>query len=153
MMTRDGLKHGKRGAPWGALSLAGLLAGCASVPTTLPEIEAVERARFAAMTRQDVSALDLMLTPDVLYCHSNGMCENKGQFLATIRSGTIRYKDIRVEKISARPAAGTVILNGTITVEGEQNGSPITLRVIYTDVYVKRDGRWQLTAWQSTRLP
>jgi ketosteroid isomerase-like protein len=153
MMTRHGLKHGKRGAPWGALSLAGMLAGCASVSATPPEIEAVERARFAAMTRQDVAALDSMLTPDVLYCHSNGMCEDKGQFLATIRGGNIRYKDIRVEKIHARPAAGTYILNGTITVDGEQNGTPMTLRIVYTDVYVKRDGRWQLAAWQSTRIP
>jgi hypothetical protein len=24
---------------------------------------------------------------------------------------------------------------------------------IYTSVYVKRDGRWQLISWQSTTLP
>lgn len=152
-MTRRGLEHGKRGAPWGALILTGLLAGCASVSATRPDIEAVERARFSAMTRQDTAALDLMLTPDVLYCHSNGICEDKAQFLATIRNGSIRYKDIRVERMAARPVAGTFVLNGAITVEGEQNGSPITLRVVYTDVYVKRDGRWQLAAWQSTRAP
>ena len=25
--------------------------------------------------------------------------------------------------------------------------------VRYTDVYLRRSGRWQLLAWQSTRLP
>jgi hypothetical protein len=27
------------------------------------------------------------------------------------------------------------------------------IRLLYTDVYVRRDGRWLLAAWQSTRVP
>ena len=32
-------------------------------------------------------------------------------------------------------------------------GQPDTIRLRYTLVYAKRDGRWQMVAWQSTRLP
>ena len=34
----------------------------------------------------------------------------------------------------------------------EENGQDLTLHLVYTGVYVVRDGRWQLTAWQSTRI-
>ena len=33
------------------------------------------------------------------------------------------------------------------------NGTPNAFGVRFTDVYTRRDGRWQMVTWQSTRLP
>jgi Domain of unknown function (DUF4440) len=138
-----------------AVLIIGMLNGCASMQTQVAAetVESIERARFVAMTRQDIPALDRLLASDVLYCHSNAVCEDKAQFLKTIESGRVRYKDIRVERLAGRAVGDDIqIINGTISFDGEQAGQSMTLRLIYTDVYVKRDGRWQLTAWQSTRV-
>jgi hypothetical protein len=32
-------------------------------------------------------------------------------------------------------------------------GQQASFRVRFTDVYVKRDDRWQMVAWHATRLP
>ena len=128
--------------------------GCATVTRQgLVEVEALERARFAAMTRQDIEALRPMLADDLRYCHSNGRCETKAQFLETLRTGDIRYLAIDVLDLHVRAANGAAIVHGTIDVAGEIGGQQIPLRLIFTDVYVRRDGRWQLAAWQSTRVP
>jgi hypothetical protein len=130
------------------------LTGCASMQRPAESIESVERARFVAMTRQDIAALDPVLAPDLSYCHSNGTCEDKIHFLETIQTGGVRYKEMNVEQIRARPVdRNTYVLTGTVGIKGEQAGQPIAFRVVYTDIYVNRDGRWQLLAWQSTRLP
>ena len=63
-----------------------------SVDSSTDSIESLERARFVAMTRQDIKALDPMLAPELTYCHSNGVCEDKIHFLETIQSGGVRYK-------------------------------------------------------------
>jgi ketosteroid isomerase-like protein len=47
----------------------------------------------------------------------------------------------------------TVIVNGKLDMKVESGGKLQQFQGIYTDVYVKRDGRWQLVRWQSTRLP
>jgi hypothetical protein len=131
-----------------------VVSGCAAMKPAAGPVEAVERARFVAMTRQDIAALEPVLAADLTYCHSNGQCEDKTQFLKTIETGRVRYKDIRVEQLRSRAAGQeTAIVNGAMRIDGEQAGQPIALHINFTDVYVNRDGRWQLVAWQSTRLP
>lgn len=143
--------------PLGLCVLASLLAavgpGCTSAPARPADIAALERARFAAMTRQDVAALEPLLAEDLRYCHSNGLCESRAEFLESIGSGSIRYRRIEVLELQPRPAGDAVIVHGTIAVEGEIGGRAARMRLLFTDVYVRREGRWQLAAWQSTRLP
>jgi len=121
----------------GSLVLSGF--GCSGLSAPLADIESVERARFAAMTRQDIKALQPMLADDLIYCHSNGRCENKAQLLESIRTGRIRYRAVDILSLRPRTAAGAVIVNGSIAV--------------YMGVYVRRDGEWRLAAWQAARLP
>jgi hypothetical protein len=45
------------------------------------------------------------------------------------------------------------IINGVVHVAVRMAGSDREFSLRYTDVYVRRSGRWQLLAWQSTRLP
>jgi hypothetical protein len=137
------------------LALTMLSSGCVSMMGPADHVvEKIERERFAAMTRQDIVALDPMLAPDLTYCHSNGLCEDKIHFLETIQAGAIRYKEMKVEQMRSRPAGrNTYVLTGTVAVNGEQAGQPISMRIVYTDIYVNRDGSWRLLAWQSTRLP
>ena len=129
-----------------------LAAACASTPPQ-EAVAAIERARFAAMTRRDAAALEPMLAQELLYCHSNGECETREQFLATLASGRIRYRAIEPRELRVRAYGEVAVVNGRIEVDGEIGGRPAALTLIFTDVYVRRDGRWQLIAWQSTRAP
>lgn len=130
------------------------LAGCAAVPRGIEgDIEALERARFAAMTRQDTEALRPMLADDLVYCHSNARCESREQFLATLSSGTIRYLVMQPGEMQVRHYGDVALVNGRIAMEGLADGRPTSMQLAYLDAYVWQDGRWQLAAWQSTRVP
>jgi len=135
----------------GSLVLSGF--GCSGLSAPLADIESVERARFAAMTRQDIKALQPMLADDLIYCHSNGRCENKAQLLESIRTGRIRYRAVDILSLRPRTAAGAVIVNGSIAVDGTMDGLPVKMQMVYMGVYVRRDGEWRLAAWQAARLP
>jgi len=144
----------------GPLLAAALLAGCGLGPPqgqgieTAEAIAAMERARFEAMTQQNVSALEPLLADDLTYCHSNGLCETKAEFLATIESGRLRYRAIEVEQLTPRLVAGAWVVNGIVAVEAEADGQINSLRLSFTDVYAPAPGGgWQLTAWHSARSP
>lgn len=105
------------------------------------------------MTRQDTEALRPILADDLVYCHSNARCESREQFLETIATGAIRYQVIEPRELRVRRDGDVAIINGRIGVEGAAGGRPASMQLVYLDVYVRRDGRWQLAAWQSTQVP
>jgi ketosteroid isomerase-like protein len=126
---------------------------CASLPQAQDAVMQTERARFLAMTRQDMPTLARMLADDLVYCHSDGRCETKTEFLETIRSQRIRYRAIEVLDLKPRVLGDAVVVNGSVAIEGVIGGQPRNVRISFTDVYAHRAGRWQLIAWQSTPLP
>jgi ketosteroid isomerase-like protein len=131
-----------------------LLTACTHLNSAPPEsVEQVERRRFAAMVAQDVATLEPMLAEELRYVHSNGQLENKAQFLETIRSGRLRYRAINVQELDVRSYDDVAVVIGKLTADAEAGGQAVALTLRFTDVYVNRDGRWQLVAWQSARLP
>jgi hypothetical protein len=94
-----------------------------------------------------------MLADDLIYCHSNGRCETKAQLLESIRTGRIRYRSVDILSLRQRTAAGAVIVNGSIAVDGDMDGEPIKMQMVYMAVYVRRNDQWRLAAWQAARLP
>jgi hypothetical protein len=132
-----------------------MLAGCQTMSAApdLAEVEAVERARFQAFIEGDTAPLRPMLADDLLYCHSSGQCETKEQIVASISSNAADYQKLDVVYLKPRAVGGAVLINGKVDVLVVDSGGTKQFQAIYTDVYVKRDGRWQLVSWQSTRLP
>lgn len=116
-------------------------------------VELMERRRFAAMIAQDLEALEPMLAEELNYGHSNGEVETKAQFLDTIRTGRIRYEALDVKKLDVRLYDDIALVAGHLACKAQVSGQPLAIDLRYTDAYVKRDGRWQLVAWQSTRVP
>ena len=46
-----------------------------------------------------------------------------------------------------------VVLTGIAQIKVVSNGTPNAFGVRFTDVYARRNGKWQMVTWQSTRLP
>lgn len=147
--------------PW-LLPAALLLAGCATpaaprgdaAPSDpVAAVEALERQRFAALERNDLAALEQTLAADLVYCHSTGRCESRAEFLAALRDGSMRYWRIELLELRGRALGESVLLHGRIALQAEMAGNAAQMQLVYTDVWARRDGRWQLIAWQSTRAP
>jgi ketosteroid isomerase-like protein len=117
------------------------------------EVAALEKARFQAQIAMDVPKLRPMLADDLYYCHSSGVCQNKEEFIGFVTSGTNKYVAMDVISMKPRLVGDVVVVNGKLDIRVIANGKEQHFQGIYTDVYAKRDGRWQLVTWQSTKLP
>ena len=147
----NGMRTSATSFAWATLLF---LCACAGLNANPAEsVEQVERRRFAAMVAQDIAALEPLLADDLTYGHSNGEFQNKSQFLETIRAGRLRYEAIGVQGLNVRHYGNVAIVTGQILISGRAGNEPVTLNLRFTDAHVNRDGRWQLVAWQSTRLP
>jgi hypothetical protein len=70
-----------------------------------------------------------------------------------VQSGRIGYRGANILSLRMRTAAGAVIVNGSIALDGTMDGEVVNMQMVYMAVYVRRDGRWGLAAWQAARLP
>ena len=114
---------------------------------------ALEAERARAMTAGDLAALERIFAADAAYTHSTGVTETRAEFIGQIRSGARQYGALALRDLKAQPAGTAIVVTGKMDGSVVAEGKTIPLALIYTAVYVEREGRWQLFAYESTRLP
>jgi hypothetical protein len=116
-------------------------------------VKAAELKRFEAATKNDLDTLGKLLADDLTYTHSTGVVETKAVFLDSLKSGKLQFKTIEPGDLQVRVYGTAAIINGTAKVSVVSEGKPKDITIRFTDVWVNRAGRWQMVAWQSTKLP
>src|SRR5260370_22521087 len=114
-----------------------------------------ETERFAAMVSVDEPALKKLLADDLTYIHSSGLFQNKGQFIADLKSGAIKYVSVTPSETDwkVRVLGNTAVVNGLAAVHVVDHGNDVSFRLRYTTVHTNRSGSWQMIAWEATRVP
>lgn len=116
------------------------------------EIRNLEALRFRAMEKMDVAALEKLLSNDLVYTHATAWRQSKAEFIESIRKGEIRYHSITPEDAKVSFYGGTGVVTGKVLIKANSKGQELSVQLLYLEVFAKQDGRWQLVAWESTRL-
>jgi len=104
------------------------------------------------MMRQDVKSLDMMLDDDFTYAHIGGDLQTRPQFLNTIKKEQLVYESIAPTAVRVRVYDGLALVTGREDMRVRKSAGLSAFSVRFTEVYVRRDGRWLLTAWQTKPL-
>jgi hypothetical protein len=117
-------------------------------------LKAAEQARFEAQVSADAKALGSLLDDGLEYTHSNGDLDTKKSFVDSLVTGTRDYISsvATIETVRIFGDVGVIRGKARVTVGGKDR-QPQDLHIGYTDVWLWKDGRWQMTAWRSARLP
>ena len=117
------------------------------------EVKHTESLRVKALLGNDVAVLDHILADDLLYTHSTGKVEHKGELLSLLASGVLRYKKFACSDVQVRIYGKAAVITGRADVHVEFQGKSHHVLLRYTAVYAKKNGSWQMVAWQSTKMP
>ena len=112
----------------------------------------IDQERTDAQIKQDTATLDRLLGDDLTYVHASGLVQSKAEFIADLKSSKRVYKNVTNSDVNVRllQDAAVITAKSEISVSFEGKENDLSLQVI--EVYTKRNGRWQLIAYQSTRL-
>lgn len=132
-------------------SILYVLSGLVSVdlPVLADQISNVDQIEVAchnAAINKDASGLDLCLAPEFVYNAPNGSTKNKEQYLSAI----MEENSTRSERhsVSIDASARTAYSHGTSSISKQVGGIEDTQKIHYLNVWVLRNGRWQLVARQ-----
>jgi hypothetical protein len=116
-------------------------------------IKKIEQELSDTIVKSDTSAFEKYLTSDYLGIGPDGVTQNKSELLADIKSGTLKlesstYSDMKVQVAGADMAV--VVYRSDD--KGTYKGKDITGQYRWLDVFVKRDGKWQIAIDQGTPI-
>jgi hypothetical protein len=121
--------------------------------TREPALRSAELARFAAQVEADAKVLAPLLDDGLEYTHSNGELDTKQSFISSLTSGSRDYVSTTATIETVRIFGDVGVIRGKARVTVADHGQSKDLSLGYTDVWLWKDGRWQMTAWRSVRLP
>jgi ketosteroid isomerase-like protein len=77
---------------------------------------------------------------------------DRARFLDVIKSGALTHSMMESEDVRVRTYGDTAIVTALTTARGQFMGQDFTTQERATDVFVKRNGRWQCVLTQLTRF-
>ena len=116
-------------------------------------VKSLDLKRFELAVAGDVDGLAKLLADDLTYTHSSGALDDKSKFLESLKSGKLKYTSIEPSDVQARAYGSTAVVIGQVKVALVSGGQPKDMVLRFLDVWTKRAGKWQMVAWQSTKLP
>jgi uncharacterized protein (TIGR02246 family) len=139
-----------------AVCLASVAARSAPPPTAAAAEEAavrqVEDQITAALAHNDADALSKLWAPEYMFVNPAGIVVAGPQRLAMLRSGELKVDTYTRDDESIHVYGTTAVVMYRSTVGAQRNGQDISSRRRVMTVLVKRDGRWQVVAQQSTTI-
>ena len=115
-------------------------------------VRAAELARFKAMTDGDFASLGKLLGDELIYTHSNALVDTKASYIESMTSGALKYQSVEPREMKIRVYGTTAVIIAAAAVTSVSKGQTANNQLRYTDVWVLRDGRWQMVAWESTKI-
>jgi hypothetical protein len=117
----------------------------AAIARELTEIE----ARLATTYKSgDCDGWGALLAPEWSVIHITGAEIRKADAIRTCKSPDTRVDSLATDNLVVRAFGDTAVVTGRTTAAA--GGQTVVLR--FTDVFVRRDGKWQVVASQATRV-
>jgi ketosteroid isomerase-like protein len=116
------------------------------------QIKDLEKQWADAVVKQDAVALERIVADDIVEVDPTGQVQTKAQDLADVKSGEYKLESFSFGDMKVRVFGNVAVVNGPYAIKGTYKGKDISGEGRFTDVFVKRQGRWQCVSTQSTRI-
>jgi ketosteroid isomerase-like protein len=113
---------------------------------------AVEKLR-QAMIAADIAALKSLAADEISYGHSNGLIENKAEFVDQFVTGKSVFKTINLTDQTVKIVGEAAIVRHRLTGDTNNSNVPGKVDLVVLSVWQKQKGEWKLLARQAAKLP
>ena len=115
------------------------------------ELEGIEQQLTDTWKKGDCAGWGAMLAPEWSVIHITGQVITRAEALEMCKGPRPPIAALNVEDLSVRAFGDAAVVTGRTTMK-TAGDSPGTLTLRFTDVFIRRDGRWQAVASHATRL-
>ena len=116
-------------------------------------LKKIEQEILDGLIKSDISAVEKYMASDYLGVGPDGATQNKAEFVSDVKSGALKLESSNISdlKVQAADADMAVVVYRTND-KGTYKSKDITGQYRWVDVFVKRDGKWQIVLDQGTQI-
>lgn len=117
------------------------------------ELLKLEEAFAEAIVKNDLEGIGRLVADDWIIIDPNGEIVDRTRFFEVIKSGALAHNMMESEDFRVRVYGDSAVVTGITRTEGKFMGQEFSTQERATDVFVKRDRRWQCVLTHLTRFP
>jgi ketosteroid isomerase-like protein len=117
------------------------------------ELLKLEKAFAEAIVSNDLEGIGRLVADDWIIIDSDGGIVDRTRFFEVIKSGALTHEMMESEDFRVRVYGDSAVVTGVTRTKGKFMGQEFSTQERATDVFVKRDGRWQCVLTHLTRCP
>lgn len=114
----------------------------------------LEREWNEALKTRNVSWFEQNLAGDMTdIVSANGALYTKEQNIESLKTDKTTYESLELSGLNVRVEGNAGVVTGVNLIKArDENGQPVQMKFAFTDIYIKREGHWQVWASQHTRV-
>jgi hypothetical protein len=110
----------------------------------------LENRWVAALVRADLPTLDSILVATYVDTDEGGDRTNKQGMLEVFKSGDLKMNSIHLSDMKVYNYGGFAVVTGSAEQDGAYKGQKLAPRILFTDSFILRNGKWMVVASQRT---
>ena len=119
---------------------------------TADELRQIENDWVDAVKNRNADKLSDVLADGWVGLEWDGKTMDKAKMLADLKSPGNSLENIEMGHMRVRFFGNTAVVTGSDTEKSMENGKDTSGKYIWTDVFVKQNGKWRAVSSQSTKL-
>jgi ketosteroid isomerase-like protein len=127
-------------------------AGKTQNPTVAQHLNQIEQQLAKAVVERDLQTYSSLLAPDWTTIDLTGRVLTKSQVMEELASKERQIEAATIDDIRVRDLGEVAVVTGRTTATGSYQGKRSTVVLRFTDVFARRDGKWQVVASQGTQV-
>jgi ketosteroid isomerase-like protein len=121
--------------------------------TAEEELLKLEKEFTEAIVKNDPEAIGRLVADDWIIIDPDGGIVERTRFFEVIKSGALTHDMMESEDLRVRVYGDSAVVTAVTRTKGKFMGQEFSTQERATDVFVKRDGRWQCVLTHLTRFP
>jgi ketosteroid isomerase-like protein len=116
------------------------------------ELLKLENAFAEAIVKNDLEGIGRLVADDWIIIDPNGEIVDRTRFFEVIKSGALTHDTMESEDFRIRVYGDSAVVTAITSAKGKFMGQEFSTHERATDVFVKRDGRWQCVLTHLTQF-
>jgi hypothetical protein len=99
-----------------------------------------------ALTKSDTARLDSIFVESYVDTDEHSQRSDKQGVLAVLKSGDLKMTSIKLSDMRVYDYGDAAVVTGSAAQVGNFKGQPVTPKLIFTDTFIRQNGKWKAAA-------
>lgn len=113
----------------------------------------LEQQLSKASAHNNIATIEGIVGDDYIGIEAIGRIETKAEWLDGIKTEALIVEAEEPSQLKVRLYGNVAVVNGHLSIRDKRDGKVGHHELAFTDVWVKRNGRWQMVNYQGTMMP